>query len=282
MKKYDKNALLMSLPLFIFSIIFVLAPLAYMVILSFLTRAEVWGVINKPTLDNYRNILTPVYLQTFYESLKLAFICVILIILTGYPFGYFMARLSKKWKKRVSMLLMIPFWTSALLRMYGWIIIFRSNGVLDKLLMALHITDKPLKLLYSYPAVVVGMVYALVPFMILAVYSSAEKLDWSLVEAARDLGASPAKAFFTVTLRLTMPGIMSGIMLTFVPSMGLFFIADILGGNKVVLVGNLIQEQLMKARNWPFAAALSVVLMLLTTVFIWLYRKLSGVREVED
>lgn len=282
MKKYDKNALLMSLPLFIFSIVFVLAPLVYMVVLSFLTRAEVWGVINKPTLDNYRNILTPVYLQTFYESLKLAFICVILIILTGYPFGYFMARLSKKWKKRVSMLLMIPFWTSALLRMYGWIIIFRSNGVLDKLLMALHITDKPLKLLYSYPAVVVGMVYALVPFMILAVYSSAEKLDWSLVEAARDLGASPAKAFFTVTLRLTMPGIMSGIMLTFVPSMGLFFIADILGGNKVVLVGNLIQEQLMKARNWPFAAALSVVLMLLTTVFIWLYRRLSGVREVED
>lgn len=281
MKKFDRHGLFMSLPMYVFTFVFVLAPLCYMVILSFLTRAEVWGVVHEVTLDNYRNILTPVYLKTFRESLKLACICMVFIILTGYPFGYFMAKLSSAWKKRVSMLLMIPFWTSALIRMYGWIIIFRSNGVLDKILMGLHITKEPLKLLYTYPAVVVGMVYALVPFMILAVYSSAEKMDWSLVEAARDLGASPAKAFFTVTLRLTMPGLMSGVVLTFIPSMGLFFIADILGGNKVVLVGNLIQEQLMKARNWPFAAALSVVLMILTTVIIYLYRKITGVRDLE-
>ncbi len=281
MKKHDRHGLLMSLPMYVFTFFFVLSPLCYMVILSFLTRAEVWGVVSEVTLDNYRNILTPVYLETFYESLKLASICMIFIILTGYPFGYFMAKLSSAWKKRVSMLLMIPFWTSALIRMYGWIIIFRSNGVLDKILMGLHITKEPLKLLYTYPAVVVGMVYALVPFMILAVYSSAEKMDWSLVEAARDLGASPVKAFFTVTLKLTMPGLMSGVVLTFIPSMGLFFIADILGGNKVVLVGNLIQEQLMKARNWPFAAALSVVLMILTTVIIYLYRKIAKVKDLE-
>lgn len=280
-QKHDGQAFLMLLPMYLFTIVFVLVPLCYMVILSFLTRAEVWGVVNEVTLDNYRNILTPVYLRTFYESLKLACICVVLIILTGYPFGYFMARLSARWKKRVSMLLMIPFWTSALIRMYGWIIIFRSNGVLDKLLMGLHITKEPLKLLYTYPAVVVGMVYALLPFMIFAVYSSAEKLDWSLVEAARDLGASPAKAFFTVTLRLTMPGLMSGVVLTFIPSMGLFFIADILGGNKVVLVGSLIQEQLMKARNWPFAAALSVVLMVLTSAMLWLYRRIAKVKDLE-
>ena len=135
--------------------------------------------------------------------------------------------------------------------------------------------------MYTYPAVVVGMVYALLPFMIFAVYSSAEKLDFSLVEAARDLGASPMKAFLTVSLKLTLPGLLSGVVLTFVPSMGLFFIADILGGNKVVLVGNVIQEQLMKAHNWPFAAALSVVLLVLTTVIIWLYRKLSGVKDLE-
>lgn len=281
MKRQDRYGLLMSFPMYLFTIIFVLAPLCYMVVLSFLTRAEVWGVVNEVTLDNYRNILTPVYLETFYESLKLACISVVLIILVGYPFGYFMAKLSSAWKKRVSMLLMIPFWTSALIRMYGWIIIFRSNGVLDKILIALHITEKPLKLLYTYPAVVVGMVYALVPFMILAVYSSAEKMDWSLVEAARDLGASPARAFFTVTWKLTMPGLMSGVVLTFIPSMGLFFIADILGGNKVVLVGNLIQEQLMKARNWPFAAALSVVLMILTSVMIYLYRRIAKVKDLE-
>lgn len=176
---------------------------------------------------------------------------------------------------------MIPFWTSSLIRLYGWIIIFRAGGLFDSFLMALHVTSEPLKLLYTYPAVVVGMVYALLPFMIFAVYSSAEKLDFSLVEAARDLGASPMKAFLTVSLKLTLPGLLSGVVLTFVPSMGLFFIADLLGGNKVVLVGNLIQAQLMNAHNWPFAAALSVVLLVLTTVILWLYRKLSGVKDLE-
>ena len=177
--------------------------------------------------------------------------------------------------------LMVPFWTNSLIRLYGWIIIFRANGTLDQLLMGLHITDSPLKLLYTYPAVMVGMVYALLQFRIFAVYSSAEKMDWSLVEAARDLGASPAKAFFTVTLKLTLPGLLSGIILTFIPSMGLFFIADILGGNKVVLVGSLIQDQLVKAHNTPFAAALAVVLMIMTTLMIALYRKISGVRDLE-
>ena len=279
-KKTGKNWFLI-LPLYLFTIIFVAGPLVYMFFLSFQTRAEIWGIINKFTLKNYKDIFEPVYLKTFVESLKLAFISTSIIILVGYPFGYFMAKLSEKWKKNVMMLLMVPFWVSVLIRMYGWIIIFGSNGVLDKLLMGLHITDKPLRLLYTYPAVVVGMVYALLPFMILAVYSSAEKMDWTLVEAARDLGASRLKAFFTVTLKLTMPGLLSGVILTFVPSMGLFFIADILGGNKIVLVGNLIQEQLMKARNWPFAAALSVALMLITSVLIYLYRKITHTKDLE-
>ena len=220
-------------------------------------------------------------MNTFVESLKLALLCTTFIIFLGYPFGYFMAKLSEKWKNRVVTLLMIPFWTSALIRMYGWIIIFRSNGLMDRFFMAIHLTEKPLRLLYTYPAVVVGMIYALLPFMILSVYSSVEKLDWSLIEAARDLGASSVHAFFTITLKLTMPGLLSGIVLTFIPSMGLFFVADILGGNKIVLVGNLIQEQLMKARNWPFAAALSVVLTILTSLILTLYRKVAKVRELE-
>lgn len=172
----------MLLPLYVFTLVFIVGPLVYMVILSFLQRAETWGVTNQFTLDNYRNILEPVYLQTFVESFKLAIISTVLIILIGYPFGYFMAKLTAKWKKRTMMLLMIPFWTSSLIRLYGWIIIFRANGVFDKLLMGLGITDEPMRLLYTYPAVVVGMIYALLPFMIFAVYSSAEKLDWSLIE----------------------------------------------------------------------------------------------------
>ncbi len=168
--------------------------------------------------------------------------------------------------------IMVPFWTSSLIRIYGWLIVLQAKGILNGILQAIGLIDEPLKILYTYPAVLVGMVYALLPFMILAVYSSVEKMDWSLVEAARDLGASPAKAFLTVTLKLTLPGLMSGIILTFVPSMGLFFIADILGGNKIVLVGSLIQDQLTRGSNWPFAAALAMVLTIMTTLLIGLNR----------
>ena len=269
------------LPMYAFTLLFVLGPLVYMFVLSFLERAEGWGVTNAFTLANYQNILNPIYLDTFIESFKLAITSTLLIILIGYPFGYFMAKLSPKWKKRVMLMLMIPFWTSSLIRLYGWIIIFRANGTLDKVLMAVGLTERPLKLLYTYPAVVVGMVYALLQFMVLAVYSSAEKMDWSLVEAARDLGASPLQAFLTVTLKMTLPGLLSGVILTFIPSMGLFFIADLLGGNKIVLVGSLIQDQLMKAHNWPFAAALSVVLMLLTSLMISVYKRVTHSTELE-
>ena len=280
-KRRNGLSLLSIMPLYLFTIVFVAGPLIYLLVLSFLTRAEVWGVVNKFTLDNYRNILDPIYLKTFVESFKLAILSTSLVVLIGYPFGYFMAKLSAAWKRYMMLLIMIPFWISSLIRLYGWIIIFRANGTLDGILMGIGITSAPLKLLYTYPAVVVGMVYALVPFMIFAVYSSAEKLDWSMVEAARDLGATRWKAFTTVSLKMTLPGLLSGIVLTFIPSMGLFFIADLLGGNKIVLVGNLIQEQLMKAHNWPFAAALSVVLMVLTSLMIFLYRRITNVKELE-
>lgn len=280
-KRRNSLSLLSIMPLYLFTIVFVAGPLIYLLVLSFLTRAEVWGVVNKFTLDNYRNILDPIYLKTFAESFKLAILSTSLVVLIGYPFGYFMAKLSAAWKRYMMLLIMIPFWISSLIRLYGWIIIFRANGTLDGILMGIGITSAPLKLLYTYPAVVVGMVYALVPFMIFAVYSSAEKLDWSMVEAARDLGATRWKAFTTVSLKMTLPGLLSGIVLTFIPSMGLFFIADLLGGNKIVLVGNLIQEQLMKAHNWPFAAALSVVLMVLTSLMIFLYRRITNVKELE-
>ena len=140
MKRRRSRAWLLVVPFYFYTIVFVILPLAYMVLLSFLQRAEIWGVTKEVTWDNYKNILEPIYLHTFAESLKLALICTALIALLGYPFGYFMAKLSKKWKSRVMILLMIPFWTSALIRMYGWIIIFRSNGLLDRLFMAIHLT----------------------------------------------------------------------------------------------------------------------------------------------
>ena len=252
-----------------------------MVVLSFETRAGNWGVSAEFTLDNYLQILNPSYLHIFLQSLKLSLISTLLIILIGYPYGYYMAKLSEQWKKRMMLLLLIPFWTSSLIRLYGWIVLFRAGGPLNHVLMALGLTDSPVKFLYTYPAVVLGMVYGLLPFMILAVYSSAEKMDRNLVEASRDLGATRFQAFRTVTLKLTMPGLLTGVILTFVPSMGLFYIADILGGNKVVLIGSIIQEQLLKTHNWPFAAALSIVLMILTLLLIRLYKRVTGSNELE-
>ena len=187
-KKKSAAAWLMAAPLYIFTLVFVLGPLVYMLVLSFLQRAEVWGVTSQVTLDNYKNILTPVYLRTFAESFRLAVTSTLLIALIGYPFGYFMAKLRGGWKRAAMLGLMIPFWTSSLIRLYGWIVILRSGGTLDKALMALGLTQRPLKLLYTYPAVVVGMIYALLPFMILAVYSSAEKLEQT---AFTDLSRMP-------------------------------------------------------------------------------------------
>ena len=281
MKNQKNNSAWMALPLYIFTIVFVICPLLYVVALSFATPNRGYGVTWKFTLDNYKNILEPVYLNTFVESLKLALTSTAAIVLIGYPFGYFMAKLPEHRKKKAHLLLTLPFWVNSLIRLYGWIIILQKKGLLNFVLMKLGLIKRPLAILYSYPAIVVGMIYVLLPFMIMSVYSSAEKLDWSYVEAARDLGASRVQAFFTVTLKLTLPGLLSGVILTFVPSMGLFFIADILGGNKIVLVGSLIQDQMTRGSNWPFAAALAVVMMVLTTVMIMIYRKVSNARELE-
>lgn len=281
MKKKKSGLFLTVLPLYLFTLCFVVGPLLYMVALSFATNGSGSSTIWSFTLENYKKIAEPVYLKSFVQSFQLAITSTLLIVLMGYPFGYFMAKLSAKRKKRMMLLIMIPFWTSSLIRMYGWILILQAKGVLNGFLMKLGIIEEPLKILYSYPAVVIGMVYALLPFMVLAVYSSVEKMDWSYVEAARDLGANAVKAFFTVTFKLTLPGLLTGVILTFIPSMGLFFIADILGGNKTVLVGSVIQDQLTRGSNWPFAAALAVVLMLLTSLMMFVYRKVTHVKDLE-
>lgn len=277
----QKRWFCLVLPMYIFSILFVLGPLLYMIALSFATNHEGLGVTFRFTLENFRKMADPVYVGTFVQSFQVAIMTTILVVAIGYPFGYFMAKQSKRGKRLLMFLIMVPFWTSSLLRMYGWIIVLQAKGIVNMVLIRLGLIRVPIKILYSYPAVLIGMVYALLPFMILSVYSSVEKMDWTLVEAAKDLGASNWKAFSTVTLKLTLPGLLSGVILTFIPSMGLFFIADILGGNKIVLVGSLIQDQLGRGGNWPFAAALSVILMILTSLMIYLYRRITHIKDLE-
>lgn len=272
-----------ALPMYIFALVFVLCPLIYMVMISISTNnPDGCGFTLGFSIENYLEMMNPVYFDSFVQSLKLAISTTLITGIIGYPFGYFMARLDSRGKRIVMFLLMIPFWMSSLIRLYGWIVVLQANGPVNRVLLGLGLINEPIKLLYTYPAVLIGMVYVLAPFMILSVYSSVEKMDWKLVEAARDMGASRARAFFDITLKMTLPGLMTGIILTFVPSMGLFFIADILGGNKIVLVGSLIQDQMSRGSNWPFAAALSVVMAIMMVVMILLYRKITKVNDLEE
>ena len=266
---------LLKLPMYLWTIVFVFVALLYVIGLSFLTRGEISGVTADVTLANYQRLGSPEYLSVLLKSLRLAGITTAICILLGYPFGYLMARLNPKARSIIMLLIIVPFWTNALIRIYGWRILLMGNGPLNMILQSLGIIQKPLKLLYTDGAVLLGMVYALIPFMILPTFSTVEKLDYSVVEAARDLGASPLYAFFTVTVPLTLAGLMAGCVLVFIPSMGLFFLNDLLGGSKTVLAGGLIQ-QLINSRDLPMAAALSVLLLSVTGAVIAIYRKLGG------
>lgn len=266
----------LCVPMYAWAVLLVGLPLLYVVGISFLSRSSSWGVGDTVTLDSYRMLLDPAYLKVFGTSLRTALLSCTGAVLLGYPFAYRMAKASPKHRTMLMILVIVPFWTSALIRTYGWMILLRANGPINNTLRALGVIDRPLKLLYTDGAVMLGMIYTLLPFMILPCYTAIERMDWRAVEASRDLGASPAKAFLTITLPMTLSGIVSGLTLTFVPSMGIFFISDLMGGGKSILVGNLIQDQLTKGRNMPFGAALAVAMLLLTAFVLWLQNKTGG------
>ena len=275
--KKRRSATLLSVPLSVWTFAFVGIVLLYILALSFMkAEGEGYGVIYEFTLSNYQRLFSGQYFKVLLKSLVLAFYTTVICLLLGYPFGYFMAKAGRKCRGILMLLVIVPFWTNALVRIYGWKILLMGNGPVNEFLMYLGLADRPLKLLNTYGAVLLGMVYALIPFMILPTYSSVEKMDWSLVAASRDMGASRARAFFTVTLPLTAPGVMAGVVLVFVPAIGLFFISDLLGGSMDMFVGNLVRDQLLKARDLPFAAAISVILLILTLIILWLYRRAGG------
>ena len=267
----------MALPMLVWSAVFVGAAILYIIVLSFLKRnPDGNGAILEFTLENYAKLMQPGYAKVFWRTLLLAAETTALCVLIGYPFGLLLAKVEGRMRTFLLLLVIVPFWTNALVRIYGWKILLMGTGVVNKLLTALGLIDKPLKLINTHGAVVLGMVYGLIPFMILSTYSSAEKLDRRLIDAGRDLGAKPWKVFFTVELPLTLPGLMSGCVLVFVPSLALFFISDLLGGTSDVYVGNLVNDQLLISRDWPFAAALSVVLLLVTALVMLIYRRAGG------
>ena len=267
----------MALPMLAWSAVFVGAAILYIIVLSFLKRnPDGNGAILEFTLENYAKLMQPGYAKVFWRTLLLAAETTALCVLIGYPFGLLLAKVQGKMRTFLLLLVIVPFWTNALVRIYGWRILLMGTGVVNKVITALGLIDKPLKLINTHGAVLLGMVYGLIPFMILSTYTSAEKLDRRLIDAGRDLGAKPWRVFFTVELPLTLPGLMSGCVLVFVPSLALFFISDLLGGTSDVYVGNLVNDQLLISRDWPFAAALSVVLLLVTALVMLIYRRAGG------
>jgi len=246
--------------------VFVIVPLAILAVYSFCERDELGQVVFSFSWENYRRVFDPVYLRILTRSIGLAGLTTAICAAVGYPAAYTIARAGERWRELLLILVMVPFWTNFLIRTYAWITILKREGLLNGLLLYTHAISAPLDWLYTPTAVVIGLVYAYLPFMMLPIYSSVEKLDSSLVEAAQDLGAGPLRTFWTVILPLTWPGVAAGILLVFVPAIGMFAITDLMGGARVPLIGNVIQNQFSQARDWPFGAALGMVFTLLFVV----------------
>ncbi|HEX2101062.1 MAG TPA: ABC transporter permease, partial [Candidatus Synoicihabitans sp.] len=245
---------LLLAPLLVWLAAFVVVPMGILLVYSFCTRDDLGRVVFEFTWSNYQRVFDPIYLRIFGRSIGLAAITTALCLAIGYPVAWFIARQRDVIRNRLLLLVMIPFWTSFLIRTYAWIAILKNEGLLNALLQYMNVIAAPLDILYTPAAVVIGLVYAYLPFMILPVYGSAEKLDNALVEAAYDLGAGPVRAFSSVIIPLTWPGIAAGILLIFVPAIGMFAVTDLMGGARVPMIGNVIQNQFGRARNAPFGA----------------------------
>ena len=294
--KSTQGTLLVS-PTILWMTVLLIIPLLLTLVVSFGRRTADGGVIYSFSLDNYIRLLgystkcdngatgcfDPLYIQILWRSLVLAFNTTVLVILLAYPLAYFIARAQPLKRNTYLFLVLIPLWTNFVIRVYAWIMLLRKAGAINLVIGWLahlfHIQFTPLEMLYTPGAVLVGMVYEFLPFMILPIYTSLEKIDNSLYEAAADLGANSIKTFQRVTLPLSMPGVVAGTILVFIPVMGTFIVSDILGGRQVILVGNLIQRQFLDARDPTFGSAASLILMVLTLIVTYFYTRKFGFGE---
>ena len=283
MKKTDFRSVVlpaatMISPVALWMLLLVAVPLLYVLFVSFLTT-DGYVVVFEFSTENYAKLVDPTYMAIYANSFLIAFFTTAICILTGYPFAYKMAR-AKGWRKVLMMVfLMIPFWTNSLIRLYGWRTLLGKNGVFNTLLQSSGLVQAPPELLYTRGAVLLGMVYILFPFMVLPMYASIEKLDWTLLEASSDLGARRARTFFRITLPLTSAGIFAGSIMVFIPTLGFYFVSDIMGGGNSQLIGNLIETQYGLGNNWPLGSALSIGLIVLTLILVSVYKRFGGQME---
>ncbi|CUU23705.1 Spermidine/putrescine transport system permease protein potB [Duffyella gerundensis] len=252
-------------------LLFVFFPNLLIVGTSFLTRDDAHIISMVFTLDNYSRLLDPLYADVLMHSFNMALIATACCLLLGYPFAWCLTTLSARLRPLMLFLLIVPFWTNSLIRIYGLKLFLSTRGWLNDFLLSLGLIETPFRIIYTEQAVILGLVYILLPFMVMPLYSSLEKLDSALLEAARDLGASKLQTFWRIILPLTLPGIVAGSLLVLLPAMGLFFVADLLGGAKNLLIGNVIKSQFLNIRDWPFGAATSIVLTLVMGLLLLIY-----------
>ena len=251
-------------------VLFFLVPLLIMAAYSLMPRGTYGGVQPGFTLQHYRRFFDPLYLAILQRTLVWSLVCTAVCLLLGYPVAYLVAR-AGRWRAALLFLVVLPFWTSFLVRTFAMIFLLRDSGLVNTVLLRLGLIDAPLTLLYTPFAVLLGLVYGFLPFMILPIYASLEKLDPTLLEAAETLGATPWAGFRRITLPLSLPGVVAGCFLVFIPAMGSFLTSDLLGGAKQLMIGNLIQNQFAAARNWPFGSAASFVVTALVLVAVTVY-----------
>jgi spermidine/putrescine transport system permease protein len=288
---------LLIIPTLIFMVGLLIIPLLLTTAVSFGTRDADGGVIYGFSLHNYIRLFgfsadcpagqtscfDPLYAGILGRSINLAFWTTALVITLAYPLAYFVARATPKRRNTYLMLVLVPLWTNFVIRVYAWMMLLREQGVINGVIgwvaTRFGVPFQPLQMLYTPGAVLVGMVYEFLPFMILPIFTSLEKIDNPLYEAAADLGANPFRTFLRVTLPLSMPGVVAGTILVFIPVMGTFIVSDLLGGRQVILVGNLIQNQFLSARDPTFGSAASLVLMIMTLIVTYFYTRKFGFGE---
>jgi spermidine/putrescine transport system permease protein len=290
LRERSQLALLLG-PATAFLAVFFVGPLLIMLVYSMLAPGLYGGVVWEYYPHNYGRILgfadpefelfDPVYLQIFLRSLRIAAITVLISLVVCYPVAFQVSRLPPKWRNFALFLATLPFFASLIVRLFVWVLMLKKTGFVNVTLERLGLISAPLELIYTEGAIVLGLVYIFIPFMFLPLYASVEKLDWSLVRASQDLGANGFQTFMRVILPLTLPGVIGGSVIVFIPSLGNFVVPAVLGGAKVMMLGNLIEAQFLSARNWPFGAALAMLVMMAVLIMLFLYVRFDARRGDE-
>lgn len=268
-----RRSSLSTLPVLLWLCLFLVVPMLIVVGISFMGRDELGNVVPGFNLESYKLFVDPLYLGIYWDTIVLSVLTTALCLLLSYPLAYYIANAGPRMQTWGLVLITVPFWINFLIRTYAWVLLLRTQGVVNELLLGTGLIHEPLQMLYTKGAVLLGMVYTFIPFMVLPIYVALEQMDKKLLEAASDLGATRWRSFWHITLPQTKSGIMTGSVLVYVSTTGMFVVTDILGGAKSAMISNIIQSQFLGARNWPFGSALSVIFVITSLIMILLFNR---------